>query len=68
MRLRVRASIPTSSAISPEGVNLDVIGYDLVQTGRTKSGAVSNPSFVQTGAHVMLGLFYFQGSGHARNM
>ncbi|HMF45164.1 MAG TPA: fibronectin type III domain-containing protein, partial [Candidatus Udaeobacter sp.] len=39
------------SATSPEGINLDVIGYDLAQpqTGPPRLGNISTRSFVQTG-------------------
>ena len=51
------------SATSPEGINLDVIGYDLVQTSL---GNISTRSFVQTGEHVMIGGFIVQGTGPKR--
>jgi hypothetical protein len=54
------------SAASPEGINLDVIGYDLVQTSHTSLGNISTRSFVQTGEHVMIGGFIVQGSGPKR--
>ena len=54
------------SATSPEGVNLDVIGYNLVQTGPPSLGNVSTRSFVQTGSNVMIGGFIVQGSGPKR--
>jgi hypothetical protein len=54
------------SATSPEGVNLDVIGYNLAQTGPPSLGNVSTRSFVQTGANVMIGGFIVQGSGPKR--
>ena len=50
-------------ATSPEGINLDVIGYDLTQPGPASLGNVSTRSFVQTGEHVMIGGFIVQGSG-----
>jgi hypothetical protein len=45
---------------SPEGVNLDVIGYDLKQVAL---GNISTRSFVQTGNDVMIGGFIVQGTG-----
>jgi hypothetical protein len=54
------------SATSPEGVNLDVIGYNLVQTGPPSLGNVSTRSFVQTGSNVMIGGFIVQGFGPKR--
>jgi len=54
------------SATSPEGIDLDVIGYNLPQTGRPSLGNVSTRSFVQTGSNVMIGGFIVQGSGPKR--
>jgi hypothetical protein len=57
------------AATSPEGINLDVIGYDLTQTSQTIQTILSNistRSFVQTGEHVMIGGFIIQGSGPKR--
>ena len=54
------------SATSPEGINLDVIGYNLPQTGPPSLGNVSTRSFVQTGANVMIGGFIVQGTGPKR--
>jgi hypothetical protein len=51
------------AATSPEGINLDVIGYDLTQTSL---GNISTRSFVQTGEHVMIGGFIVQGTGPKR--
>ena len=51
------------SAISPEGIDLDVIGYDLSQTSLSN---ISTRSFVQTGEHVMIGGFIVQGTGPKR--
>ena len=51
------------SATSPEGINLDVIGYDLIQASQTSLGNISTRSFVQTGEHVMIGGFIVQGAG-----
>jgi hypothetical protein len=53
------------AATSPEGINLDVIGYDLTQS-QTSLGNISTRSFVQTGEHVMIGGFIVQGSGPKR--
>ena len=47
------------SSTSPEGINLDVIGYDL---NRTVLGNISTRSFVQTGDNVMIGGFIVQGT------
>jgi hypothetical protein len=54
------------SATSPEGINLDVIGYDLTQTSQTSLGNISTRSFVQTGEHVMIGGFIVHGTGPKR--
>src|SRR5262245_35406933 len=56
------------SATSPEGINLDVIGYDLAQpqTGPPRLGNISTRSFVQTGDNVMIGGFIVQGTGPKR--
>src|SRR5438874_7032420 len=54
------------SATSPEGINLDVIGYNLPQTGQPSLGNVSTRSFVQTGDNVMIGGFIVQGTGPKR--
>src|ERR1041385_8397167 len=56
------------SATSPEGISLDVIGYDLVQqqTGPPRLGNISTRSFVQTGDNVMIGGFIVQGTGPKR--
>jgi hypothetical protein len=51
------------AAISPEGINLDVIGYDLTQT---TLGNISTRAFVQTGANVMIGGFIVQGTESKR--
>jgi hypothetical protein len=56
------------SATSPEGINLDVIGYDLTQTSHTSLGNISTRSLVQTGEHVMIGGFIVQGTGPKRVM
>ena len=48
------------ASTSPEGVNLDVIGYDL---NRVTLGNISTRSFVQTGADVMIGGFIIEGNG-----
>ena len=54
------------AATSPEGINLDVIGYDLTQTSQASLGNISTRSFVQTGEHVMIGGFIVQGTGPKR--
>jgi hypothetical protein len=54
------------SATSPEGINLDVIGYNLGQTGPPRLGNVSTRSFVQTGSNVMIGGFIVQGTAPKR--
>ena len=56
------------SATSPEGIDLDVIGYDLaqLQTGPPRLGNISTRSFVQTGDNVMIGGFIVQGTGLKR--
>jgi len=54
------------AATSPEGINLDVIGYDLTQPGQASLGNISTRSFVQTGEHVMIGGFIVQGTGPKR--
>ncbi len=54
------------SATSPEGITLDVLGYNLAQTGPPSLGNVSTRSFVQTGSNVMIGGFIVQGSGPKR--
>jgi hypothetical protein len=48
------------AATSPEGINLDVIGYDL---NRVTLGNISTRGFVQTGDNVMIGGFIIEGSG-----
>ncbi len=48
------------AATSPEGINLDVVGYDLVQISL---GNISTRGFVQTGENVMIGGFIVQGTG-----
>ncbi|MFZ0916833.1 MAG: fibronectin type III domain-containing protein [Candidatus Udaeobacter sp.] len=45
---------------SPEGINLDVIGYDL---SRVALGNISTRGFVQTGNNVMIGGFIVEGTG-----
>jgi hypothetical protein len=56
------------SATSPEGIDLDVIGYDLAQpqTGPPRLGNISTRSFVQTSENVMIGGFIVQGTGPKR--
>src|SRR5262249_4248734 len=48
------------SATSPEGINLDVIGYDLVTTPYLAN--LSTRAFVQTGDNLMIGGFIVQGT------
>ena len=48
------------TATSPEGINLDVIGYDL---NRVTLGNISTRGFVQTGDNVMIGGFIVEGTG-----
>jgi hypothetical protein len=48
------------AATSPEGINLDIIGYDL---NRVTLGNISTRGFVQTGNNVMIGGFIIEGSG-----
>jgi hypothetical protein len=50
------------SATSPEGINLDVIGYDLVNATTPYLGNISTRAFVQTGDNVMIGGFIVQGT------
>ena len=54
------------AATSPEGINLDVIGYDLTQPSPASLGNISTRSFVQTGEHMMIGGFIVQGTGPKR--
>jgi hypothetical protein len=54
------------AATSPEGINLDVIGYDLSSGASSSLGNISTRSFVQTGEHVMIGGFIVQGTGPKR--
>jgi len=54
------------AATSPEGINLDVIGYDLSPGASSNLGNISTRSLVQTGEHVMIGGFIVQGSGPKR--
>src|SRR4029077_5435087 len=51
-----------------EGINLDVIGYDLAQpqTGPPRLGNISTRSFVQTSDNVMIGCFVVQGTCQKR--
>jgi len=51
------------AATSPEGITLDVIGYDLIQNSL---GNISTRGFVQTGENVMIGGFIVQGTGAKR--
>jgi hypothetical protein len=47
---------------SPEGINLDVVGYDLTPT-QARLGNISTRGFVQTGNNVMIGGFIIEGTG-----
>ncbi len=49
------------AATSPEGINLDVIGYDLIQGVRL--GNISTRGLVRTANNVMIGGFIIQGTG-----
>ena len=51
------------AATSPEGINLDVVGYNPVQVSL---GNISTRGFGQTGEHVMIGGFIVQGTGPKR--
>src|SRR5437016_13634758 len=51
------------TATSPEGINLDVIGYDL---NRVTLGNISTRAFVQTGNNVMIGGFIITGVGQKK--
>src|SRR6266496_280349 len=51
------------TATSPEGINLDVIGYDL---NRVTLGNISTRAFVQTGDNVMIGGFIITGVGQKK--
>ena len=48
------------AATSPEGIDLDVIGYDLTQA---RLGNISTRGFVQTGNNVLIGGFIIEGTG-----
>ena len=56
------------SATSPEGISLDVIGYDLVIPPPLPAqlGNISTRAFVQTGDDVVIGGFIITGSGPKR--
>src|SRR6266403_2983240 len=47
---------------SPEGLNLDVIGYDLLSVTTPYLANLSTRAFVQTGDNVMIGGFIVQGT------
>jgi hypothetical protein len=53
------------TATSPEGIGLDVIGYDLVSLP-AQLGNISTRAFVQTGDNVMIGGFIITGTGQKR--
>jgi hypothetical protein len=61
-----RGQFSDITATSPEGINLDVVGYDLTEPGQASLGNISTRSFVQTGQHVMIGGFIIQGTGPKR--
>jgi hypothetical protein len=50
------------SATSPEGINLDVIGYDLVSATTPYLANLSTRAFVQMGDNLMIGGFIVQGT------
>jgi hypothetical protein len=50
------------SATSPEGINLDVIGYNLVTATTPYLANLSTRAFVQTGDNVLIGGFIVQGT------
>jgi hypothetical protein len=54
------------SATSPEGINLDVVGYDLTQTTPGNISNISTRGLVQTGQNVMIGGFIVEGTGPKR--
>src|SRR5438309_2086868 len=56
------------TATSPEGVSLDVIGYDLVSPPPLPAqlGNISTRAFVETGDNVVIGGFIITGSGQKR--
>src|SRR6266446_5622297 len=53
------------TATSPEGISLDVIGYDLVSLP-AQLGNISTRAYVQTGDNVMIGGFIITGTGQKR--
>ena len=53
------------TATSPEGISLDVIGYDLVSLP-AQLGNISTRAFVQTGDNVMIGGVIITGSGQKK--
>jgi hypothetical protein len=55
------------TANSPEGISLDVIGYDLVSPPPPgQLGNISTRAFVQTGDNVVIGGFIITGTGQKR--
>jgi hypothetical protein len=50
------------SATSPEGINLDVIGYDLVTNTTPYLANLSTRAFVQTGDNLVIGGIIVQGT------
>jgi hypothetical protein len=62
-----RDQVSDVTATSPEGISLDVIGYDLVSPPPPgKLGNISTRAFVQTGDNVVIGGFIITGSGQKR--
>jgi hypothetical protein len=62
-----RGQVSDVTATSPEGISLDVIGYDLVSPPPPGHlGNLSTRAFVQTGDNVVIGGFIITGSGQKR--
>jgi uncharacterized Zn-binding protein involved in type VI secretion len=63
-----RGQFSDVTATSPEGISLDVIGYDLVSPPPLPAqlGNISTRAFVETGDNVMIGGFIITGSGQKR--
>ena len=57
MLLVAEVNLPMSQLTSPEGINLDVVGYDLTANAASVLGNISTRAFVQTGDDVMIGGF-----------
>ncbi len=64
--LLVKGQASDITATSPEGVNLDVIGYDLTSAipppGPTILGNISTRTLVETGDKVLIGGFIVTGT------